>query len=180
MNSLKKGYTLIELVVALALLMLILFGGTALFTQNLRSEGLTEVDMSLNSSLRSILDELERVVRFGKIISVDEVDRTKCLTYGTNGYSGSTVRVENLQSIASDYDLLDGKISSISSQTEERVAISPSSIVINSFVITWFCQSGINDKINLEINASSTALGSGIAITKTVSRGIVLLNGSIN
>ncbi len=176
----NTGYTLIELVVALSLFMVILLGGTTLFTQNLRSEGLTEVNVNLNSSLRSIFDEFERVLRYGKVVSVDGVDRDQCLALGADGYTGSVLNVEDITGVISTYELSENRVSSVSSQTNNRVYLSTSALKVNSIAFKWFCQSGISDKINLEINASSTVLGSGVTITKTVSRELVLLNGSIN
>lgn len=180
MKKNNKGYTLIELVVAMSLFIIILLGGTSLFTQNLRSEGLTEVTVNMNSTLRSVLDELERVLRYGRVITIDNVDRDQCLAFGTTGFTGSTFVVEDINGLVSTYELDGNKISSVSSQTNEAIFLSPETIKINSFSVQWFCQSGISDKINLEINASSTALGSGVTVTKTVSRNLVLLNGSIN
>lgn len=176
----KKGYTLIEMIVALSLFMIILLGGTTLFTQNLRSGGLTEVDLDLNGTLRSMLDEMERTMRFGRIIKVDDIDRDQCLVFGTDGYTGTNVEVEDLSGLTSIYSLSADRIASVSSETSTTTYLNGEGIKINSLSIKWFCQSGISDKINLEINASSTVLGSGVTISRTVSRDLVLLNSSIN
>ncbi len=180
MKLVVKGYTLIEMVVALSLFLIILLGGTTLFSQNLRSGGLTEVDLNLNGTLRTILDEMERTLRYGKVVMVDSVDRDQCLALGSDGYTGTVLRVEDLTGLESSYSLDTNKIASVSSETNETIFLNGDSIKINSILIKWYCQSGISDKINLEINASSTALGSGITITRTVERDLVLLNGSIN
>ena len=180
MNIKNQGYTLIEMIVALSLFMIILVGGTTLFTQNLRSGGLTEVDLKLNSTLRSVLDELERSSRYGKMVFVDSVDRDACLSLGVDGVTGSSFVLEDLNGLTSVYSLSEDRIASTSSVTNDVVFLSPSAIKINSLVVKWHCRSGISDKINLELNASSTVLGSGITITKTVERDLLLLNGSIN
>lgn len=72
------GYTLIEMLVALSLMVIVLLGGTLLFTQNLRTGGLTEVDLKVNSTARAILDELERTLRFGEVIRVGDSTRDVC------------------------------------------------------------------------------------------------------
>lgn len=176
----SKAYTLIEMIVSLSLVMIILIGGTTLFTQNLRTGGLTEVDLNLNGSLRAILDEFERNLRFGKVVMVDNVTRDQCLAYGASGYTGSQISVEGLDGLISTYSLLSNKIASVSAKTNETDYINSEAVKINSVAIKWYCQSGISDKINLTIDASSTTLGSGVTIGRTVSRDMILLNGSTN
>ncbi len=175
----NKGYTLIEMLVALSLLLIVLLGGTLLFTQNLRTGGLTEIDLSLNNTARSLLDELERSLRFSKIRSVDDTDRDECLELGELGYEGTTVTVEDINGLEIRYGLQSNRVASFSGIPESFVYLHNDSVNINSLVVKWYCQSGINDKINLEMSISSTVLGSGVTITKTVSRDILLVNGAI-
>lgn len=180
MKEKYRGYTLVELIVAISLLMIVLLGGTTLLNQNLRSGGFMEVEVDLNNSLRSILDELERSWRFGKVVAVDGIDRAGCLDLGGSGYTGTNLRVEDLTGQISVYNLSGEKIASTSSQTNQSVYLNSDAVKVNGWTIKWFCQSGINDKINVEINVSSTVLGSGVTISRTVSRDMVLLNGAVN
>ncbi|OGD84007.1 hypothetical protein A2572_00565 [Candidatus Collierbacteria bacterium RIFOXYD1_FULL_40_9] len=174
------GYTLIEMLVALSLMVIVLLGGTLLFTQNLRTGGLTEVDLRVNSSARAIFDELERTLRFGEIIRVGESRRDDCLSAASSGVSGSSLVVETLSGVETEYSLSNQKVASVSGDNPEPFYLGGDDVAVNSLDIKWFCQSGISDKINLEISISSTVLGTGVTITKTVSRDILLLNGSIN
>lgn len=176
----KSGYTLIELIIVISLFVIILLGGTTLFVQNLRTGGFTEMDLKLNISLRSVLDEMERKIRFGKVTMVDASDREQCLLAGSTGLTGSSVTTEDLNSLSSVYSLVDNKISSVSGQTGEQVFLNSTDVSINTISIKWFCQSAISDKIILEITASTIPLGSGVTISKSVSREIVLLNSAIN
>lgn len=174
------GYTLIEMLVALSLMVIVLLGGTLLFTQNLRTGGLTEVDLRVNSSARAILDELERTLRFGEVKRVGQQSRDDCLSAADTGVSSDSVEVETISGVPTTYSLLNQKIASVSAATGDPFYLGGDDIVVNSLNIGWFCRSGISDKINLEISISSTVLGTGVTITKTVSRDILLLNGSIN
>lgn len=174
------GYTLIELIVALSLMVVVLLGGTTLFTQNLRSGGLTDIDLNLNSSVRYLLDELERNLRFGKVVSVDSIAKEDCLAAGLVGSVGSTLSIEDPNGLVSVYSLTNNKIASTSAVSGATVNLNSDSVLINSFSVKWTCQSGISDKINLEINASSSVLGTGVTISRTVAREILLLNSAIN
>lgn len=174
------GYTLIEMLVALSLMVIVLLGGTLLFTQNLRTGGLTEVDLRVNSSGRAILDELERILRFGEVVSVGDARRDNCLEALGDGVEGSNIVVETLGGVETEYSLSNQKVSSVSGDNVDPFYLGGDDISVNSLTAKWFCQSGISDKINLEISISSTVLGTGVTITKTISRDILLLNGSIN
>lgn len=176
----NSGYTLIEMMVAISLMVIVLMGGTTLFIQNLRTGGMTEADLNLNGSLRAILDEFERNLRYGKVIKVDEVNRDQCLAYGDTGYTGTKVSVEDLNGLVTVYSLLSNKIASTSSLTNDTDYINNDTVRVNSVSIKWFCRSGISDKINLSIDASTTSLGNGVTITRSVSRDLILLNGSTN
>jgi prepilin-type N-terminal cleavage/methylation domain-containing protein len=174
------GYTLIEMLVALSLMVIVLLGGTLLFTQNLRTGGMTEVDLRVNGSARAILDELERTLRFGEVRRVGQLTRDDCLNALDTGVTADSVEVETISGVSTVYSLLNQKIASTSADNVDPFYLGGSDIVVNSLNIGWFCRSGISDKINLEISISSTVLGTGVTITKTVSRDILLLNGSIN
>ncbi len=175
-----KGYTLIEMLVALSLMVIVLLGGTLLFTQNLRTGGLTEVDLKVNSSARAILDELERTLRFGEVLRVGDSARDVCLEASETGVEASNVLIETLGGVETEYSLRNQKIASVSGINADPFYLGGDDITVNSLSFKWFCQSGISDKINLEMNISSTVLGTGVTITKTISRDILLLNGSIN
>ncbi len=174
------AYTLIEMLVALSLMVIVLLGGTLLFTQNLRTGGLTEVDLKVNSSARAVLDELERNLRFGEVIRVGESTREDCLDATDLGVEGSLMVVETLGGVETEYSLREQKIASLSAGNDEPFYLGSDDVIFNSLSIQWFCQSGISDKINLEMSVTSNVLGTGVAITKTISRNILLLNGSTN
>jgi len=175
-----KGFTFIEVMVAVLLMGIVLFGGTAIFYQNLRSTGLSDIDLNLNTTLRAVLSSMENDMRFSKVLSVGVGTRTDCLLAGDTGYSGSTVTVEDLIGLETVYSLNDGRIASVASQTSREELMTPENISIDQLNFTWYCRGNMSDKIKIEIGASSTVLGSGIEVTKSVSRELNLLNSGIN
>ncbi len=176
----KAGYTLIELLIAILLLAVILLGGTSLFYRNLRSSGLGDVDLGLNTALRLVLSVIERDIRYGTVKSVGAGVRADCLTSGSTGYIGDTLSITDLQGLGTTYSLETGKIASTAADTGVKAYLSPASVTITALSFTWYCQSGVSDKIKIDIDATSNVLGSGIDITRNVSREVNLLNSGIN
>lgn len=176
----NSAYTLIEMLVALSLMIIVLLGGTFLFIQNLRSGGLTEVDLKINRSSRYVLDSLERVLRFGSITSIDEMGRDDCLVASSSGIVGTNLLIKTLDGESINYYVSEEKIASQSAEAASPEYISGDDLSVNSWQLQWFCSSGLSDKIKIEMNISSTVLGTGVTITKNVSRDILLLNGSAN
>ena len=177
----KSGYTLIELVVTISLLVIVLIGGTAIFYRSLRSSGVSDIQTSTNNSLRSLDEMIERSLRYGTVLRViksgEKIDyyRPDCLSSGAEGVSGDSLVVRDNSGGTAIYTLLsDGTVSSNSG-----VVISNPGIIVNVLRFTWICRSGVNDKINLYIEASSGAK-TGEGITKSFNKDINLLNSGVN
>ncbi len=175
-----KGYTLIEVLIALLLMAIILLGGTTLFYQNLRSSGLSDVDLNLNSSLRNVLSGIEKDIRFSQVTAVGAGTRQSCLTAGSTGYSGTTLAVTDMNGLGTTYSLMADKIASTAAVTSQISYITPDNIKIERLNFTWYCQGNVSDKINIEIDASSIVLGSGLNVTRSVSTEVNLLNSGLN
>ncbi len=175
-----KAYTLIEVMIAAVLLAIILFGGTTLFYQNLKSSGLSDVDINLNSSLRDVLTSMEKSLRYGQVSTVGLGSRQDCLSAGTSGYSGDTLEVFDQDGLGITYSMLTDKVASTAALTSQVSYLSPDNIKIDRLNFTWYCQGNASDKISIEIDASSTVLGSGLNVTRSVSSEINLLNSGLN
>lgn len=172
-----KGYTLIELVVAVSLLVIVLVGGTAIFYRSFRSSGLSDVQTTVNSSLRSLDEMIERGLRYGTVLRVVngavDYDRISCLAAGEGGVTGTSMVVRDMAGGTAIYALSDGKVSSNSSQ------ISNPEIVVTLLSFKWVCRSGVNDKMNLKIEAEEVGK-SGVTASSKFEKDINLLNSGIN
>jgi len=176
------GYTLMELMLTISLIAIILIGGTAIFLNGLRSNSIGDMDQKLNTSLRSTLNTFERNIRFGTIISVDSNERNVCLANAEAGVSGTSLIVEDRLGAESEYKIDDAgsKVASISAVSTAKVFISSNDIEVSDISFTWYCRSGVNDKINVQITASAIASGGGVLAPRTMSRQIELINSGIN
>lgn len=176
------GYTLIELVMSISLLVIVLIGGTAIFYRSFRSSGISDVQTVVNNSMRSLDEMIERTLRYGsinRIIGTDdqEILRPECLSESESngvGVVGKTLVVQDPSGGEAIYTLEDGVVSSNSS-----VPISNAEVEITKMEFTWYCRSGVNDKMNLLIEASSKTK-SGEGTTGSFSKDINLLNSGIN
>ena len=177
-----KGYTLIELVIVVTLLAVVLLGGTSIFYKNLRSSGLGNVDLSLSSELRRIISVLDKSLRFSSVSNVSfgntTYTRTDCLNAGS--VIGDSIRAIDLSGSETLYSLDTEKIASTSTTTSQKVLLTNVNSRVTSLGFTWYCQSGVSDKIKIDIEMASSVLGSGFEISRKMSSEINLLNSGIN
>ena len=175
-----KAFTLIEVIMAVMLLAIVLLGGTALFYQNLKLTGLSDVSSNLDNTLQSILGGLEKDIRFGEVTGVGVGTRTDCLLAGDVGYVGNSLYTSDLGGHETVYTVMNNKIASTSSETNRITYLNTDQITIESLQFTWYCLAGISDKIKVAIDASSSALGTGTKVEQSVSLEINLLNSGLN
>lgn len=174
------GYTLIELIVTVALLAIVLTGGTAIFYRSFRSSSTSDVQTMVNNGLRSLDEMMERTLRYGVVnrVTGDGGDkyRSDCLENGETGVVGDTLVVKDALGGSATYSFLsdDGTVSSNSG-----VIISNPEITVTKLQFTWICRSGVNDKMNLLIEATSS-LTTGEEAGSTLEKDINLLNSGIN
>ena len=177
-----KGYTLIELVIVITLLAVVLLGGTSIFYKNLRSSGLGNVDLSVSSELRGIMSVLEKTLRFSVISGIRSGDtsytRTDCLKTGS--VTGDTLTIIDLGGFESVYSLNIEKIASTSTATAQKAYLTSGNSKVRSLAFTWYCESGVSDKIKIDIEMASSVLGSDFEISRKISNEINLLNSGIN
>jgi prepilin-type N-terminal cleavage/methylation domain-containing protein len=174
-----KGYTLVELVITVSLLVIILAGGTAIFLRSLRSSGLSDSQSTLNESLNSLDLMMEKVLRYGTVTRLVDSDgnsiyREKCIEASSSGVTGVILAARDSEGGTAIYSLSDGVVSSSSG-----VAISNPNVYVTSMQFTWYCISGINDKINLLVEATVSGK-TGAGTSGTLDKDINLLNSGIN
>lgn len=169
-----------EMLIVISLMIIILLGGSTIFIRNLRSSGVGNVDLSLNSEVRAVLSLIERDIRYSLVDSVGVGLRSECLAAGVSGYTGNSLTVIDLRGLKSTYYLSNEMIASESAATSEKVNLTNPSSQVTALSFTWYCVSGVSDKIKIDINFKSSVLGSGFDITRTVSREVNLLNSGVN
>lgn len=154
----RHGYTLIELVISISLLVIVLLGGTAIFFRSLRSSGISDMQSLVNNNLRSLDAMIQNVLRYSTVIrlvgTTGDFSRTQCLSAGSNGVTGQTLTVRDGMGGTAVYSrgVNTDNIGFISSNS--GVVISTPEIDVTKLEFVWYCRSGVNDKLKLVIEAS--------------------------
>ena len=173
-----RGYTLIELVITIALLVIVLVGGTSIFYRSFRSSGVSDIQATLNSGLKTLDEMIEDVLKYGTVTQVatttETYNRDSCLAAGDVGVSGDILTVHDSLGGSATYSLNDGVVSSNTGEI-----VSNAGIRVTKLQFTWYCRSGVNDKINLLIEASTSAT-TGEGVVGNLNKDINLLNSGIN
>jgi len=112
-----KGYTLIELIITISLLVIVLVGGTTIFYRSFRSSGVSDIQATLNDSLNSLDTMIESVLRYGAVIRLVDADgnqklRADCLEASDSGVVGNSLIVRDSYGGNAVYSLSDGEVSS--------------------------------------------------------------------
>ena len=180
----KKGYTLIELVMSISLLVIVLLGGTAIFFRSLRSSGISDIQSSVNNNLRTLDEMIEGVLRYGTVthlVGLNDLDieRDDCLLAGDNGVTGKAIVIRDSWGATAQYTR------GVDIENERGYVASNSAMISNPEIdvtkleFLWYCRSGVNDKIKLLIEAK-TEESSGETISGKIDKDINMLNSGIN
>ncbi len=170
-----KGFTFIELLLAIVILAILATTGSAIFLHSLRGTSATELRRTLDDRARLILDSMGRFLREGQITGLAGQTRANCLAGGS--VNGDVLSVKALDGLTTNFSVSAGMLSSISGQT---VVINPEGVTIAykagiGYFFTWYCSGGVPDRIMMQFTATSTGLGGDTSINSdyvldTVSR----------
>ncbi|MBI1871811.1 type II secretion system protein [Candidatus Collierbacteria bacterium] len=152
-----NGFTLIELVVSLAVLAFIISSGVNLFLRSLRDTSRSDLRKQVDERARVILGSLTRYFREAEIVSLSGQTRTTCLATPA-GITGSSLVASDFYGVNSTFSISNGQLASASASTlilnpEASVTVSTTS---NPF-FTWYCSAGVPDRIKMQFRI--TAVG---------------------
>ncbi len=152
----RRGFTFIELLLAVGIIGLMAMAGVGLFLRSLRGSSQIELRRTLDDRARLILDGMGRFLREGSAVSLDGQTRTACLQVGN--ITGENLMVRGLDDLDSTFSIGDGLLSSVSAQT---VIMNPESVTLEhstgaSYYFSWTCSSGAPDRMQMLFKAVST------------------------
>ena len=151
----KRGFTLIELMVAVGILAILASTGTAIFMRSLRGTSQIEIRRTLDDRAGLITNGLGRFFREGVVVSLGGQTRDTCLTAGS--LNGSSLVVKAIDGLSSTFSVdASGLISSVSAQT---IVINPESVTVDyqgvlGYYFTWYCSAGIPDRLVMQFKAT--------------------------
>lgn len=148
-----KGFTLIELVVSLAVLALIISSGVNLFFRSLRDTSRSDLRKQVDERARVVLGSLSRYFREAKIVSLNTQDRTACLGAGSTGILGSSLVASDLYGVNSAFSIANDKLGSNSAILNPETSIKLS--VPSGSLFTWYCSAGVPDRIKMQFRITA-------------------------
>lgn len=172
----KRGFTLIELMVGVAVLAILTTTGVAVFLGSLRGSSQVEIRRTLDNRARLLLNGLARFLREAKITSLSGTDRTACLTNGSA--TGDSLVVEGLDGLTTTLSVSSGMLSSVSAQT---VVLNPESVTLDrksglTYYFTWYCAAGVPDRLVMEFEATSVGTEGDTSLSNDYILDVVLRN----
>ncbi|OGD71181.1 hypothetical protein A3A84_02295 [Candidatus Collierbacteria bacterium RIFCSPLOWO2_01_FULL_50_23] len=152
-----RGFTLIELMVAVGIIAILAGTGAAIFSRSLRGTSQIEIRRTLDDRSRLITSGLGRFFREGVAISLDGQSRNACLTAGS--LNGDSLVIEAIDELLSTISESGGQISSVSAET---VVINPEGVTVIhkpglGYYFSWYCSLGVPDRLVMQFNATSTS-----------------------
>lgn len=165
----EKGYTLMELIVVIGVMVIILGAGMGSFYQSLRSGSKIDFEAFLDSSSRVIESSMISTIAFSRVVSVDGQDQESCLNAGSSGVTGDSLTID-VGGETSTYLLGDSNISSNSAQ------INPDGVVISSLAFDWVCITGEIERLTVSFNAQVERDGQTVAIERDYEFEVLIKN----
>lgn len=175
-RNLLVGFTLIELMMSVSILVILSIGGSLVLFKTLGSKSFDAADSTITSSATQTLIAFEKTIKFARVDSLSiggttTYIRADCDAAGVNGVVGDTINVHDLYGNSS-FTLSGSGIAS------SGAVMSTADLVISNLAFTWYCVPGRNDR--LKVSFKGTYVGSpGGAWIRDFSRDINLYNSRI-
>lgn len=149
-----NGFTLIELVVSLAVLALIVSSGVNLFFRSLRDTSKSDLRKQVDERARVILGSLTRYFREAEIVSLSGSTRTTCISSGS--ITGSSLVASDLYGNNSTFSISNAQLASTSASTlilnpETSITIS----TVSTPLFSWYCSAGVPDRIKMQFRITA-------------------------
>ena len=156
----QKGFTFIELLLAVGIIGLMATAGVSIFLSSLRGTSQIELRRTLDDRARLILDGLGRFFHEGRVISLDGQTRSTCLAMGS--ITGDTLVIKSLDGLTTTFSVGNGLLASASATT--TVVINPESVTLEhradlSYYFNWLCSSGTPDRLQMLFKVVSAGAG---------------------
>src|SRR3990172_7998439 len=114
----QKGFTFIELLLAVGIIGLMATAGVSIFLSSLRGTSQIELRRTLDDRARLILDGLGRFFHEGRVVSLDGQTRSTCQAVGS--ITGDTLVVKSLDDLETTLSVSNGLLSFASAARTQR------------------------------------------------------------
>jgi prepilin-type N-terminal cleavage/methylation domain-containing protein len=169
-----KGFTLMEMMIAVSLMSVVVMAGTMVFYKSLSSSGMNQAQVNITASSNQVLQLIENSIKYQQINGVGTKVRSDCIAASNSSGSvtGSTLLVhDQFGATTFSRDAVNNKVSSNSA------VISSPNLEINSLSFDWFCVPGSSDILRVTIKTRDIGL-SQLTTYQTFSKDINMYNGN--
>ncbi len=173
----QKGFTFIELLLAVGIIGLMATAGVNIFLRSLRGSSQIELRRTLDDRARLILDGMGRFFHEGRVVSLDGQTRSTCLQVGS--ITGDTLVVKSLDDLETTLSVTTGLLSSASAQY--TWTINPESVTLEhwtglAYYFNWVCSSGTPDRLQMLFKAVSTGTEGDAILTNDYDLTVIMRN----
>lgn len=157
----RLGFTLIELLISVTVLAVIISSGVNIFFRSLRDSSRSDLRKIIDERSRIMIVSLTRYLREAKLISLDGVSHSACVTAGM--VVGTSLVAADIYGVESTLSLSAGKISSVAGSTtlilNPETAISVAQQPGGVPLFTWYCSLGVPDRLTTKFNLAAVGEG---------------------
>lgn len=173
----QRGFTFIELLLAVGIIGLMTAAGVNIFLRSLRGSSQIELRRTLDDRARLILDGLGRFFHEGRVVSLDGQTRPTCQQVGS--ITGDSLVVKSLDDLETTFSVSAGLLSSVSATT--TVVINPESVTLEhwtglAYYFNWVCSPGTPDRLQMLFKAVSAGTEGDANLTNDYDLTVVMRN----
>jgi type II secretory pathway pseudopilin PulG len=139
----KNGFTLIEILVSAAILIVLSMSALAVLSRSLTGSARVETERLLDENGKAVGASLTKFIRGVEVVTVGANDRDSCLAAGNDGVTGEVMTVKAIDGLTTTINLNPNFVAS------NEASLHSSSITANNLVITWKCSQGLSDVIEM-------------------------------
>lgn len=176
---LNRGYTLIELVVAVGILAVLTTTGVMIFMRTLRASSQVEIRKTLDGRAKLVLNSLARFLSEAEATELEGVGRFDCLSAGS--LEGDTLKVMALDNIETSFSVSGGTLASIAAILVQTINLNEATEV--SFgkaggvdYFTWYCLNGVPDRLRMRFKATAVGQEGDAGVSNDYDLEVVMRN----
>jgi prepilin-type N-terminal cleavage/methylation domain-containing protein len=167
----RRGFTLIELMAATALLLIVSMAVFSILSRSLSSTARVDNQRLLDENGKFVIESMSRFLRGVEVVSLDGIDRDGC---NSDGILGSSLVVKAHDGLTSTIAISGNDLASNSA------VLNSSALKVSNLNFTWRCVRGLPDELtmtfHLQPDGLSGEVDSGILEGLDYSLTIVMRN----
>lgn len=147
------GYTLMELLMVMAVILVVLGSGMTAFYRTLRGGTRADIDLALDSGTRQMMNSSAYLIRHAEVESLSAQDKEDCLAAGSGGVTGTALVLRMVDGGETTLALVEDRLASSSAGLGD-VFLAAEGLQLSDMSFKWNCQAGQKDKVEMSFTAS--------------------------